>query len=753
MKAEETQDREQKRQENLVEARRLKAQGNHFQAEEKYKSCIRIRNNFTKKVMEAVKEEFDEERRVMIIWSPYEADAQLTKLCIDNLADAVVTEDSDVLVYSAAAHVAFPVLFKLDRRTGNCDMISMHFLLSMSLEDADKAVKNNNSFEIILRNFASRQARRKGFGVRLFVQSCVLCGCDYSSNTLEGVGLIGAFKLVREQAYRNDNVRFKHVLQSLPPKVRKKLDMAEYEERLAKSEAVFFYHMVKHIGGLVKPLLTPRVSGEDDVADSTDTQHFPFMKRFDDWSFLGSSKKNDYEITYDDDVHREKPRISAPKSVPNESKAIATVKTKPVHNPYSKVIKKKGDERRPLKERTENASIQKHQTETHLNRGDKSQKRKPDVNIYDYLKDMPDTRYVRRKFPFSKTRSHTSARRSDVSSHWRQEQKGETSRNKSVNSLARPTNLFSRFQYDLNSPTKERDENDRTKGQIQREKACQVECEDKHLSLPGQDHIVNPDRNLEEETPSDKISSQQNKQLLIDLTEFDDEQMSKIDDQVDQKKESGDVFEKYARNTKEEEASFSTIQFEQEAATSKYFQKSSDTRRVTLDSERSSLEDMTKLPGTSASEQEFDNGFNASSKTDDSDGVVDSPDFQRSQRSESVYSGEGYLPPRQHQGLVGFFPKTKKASPRLSSRAQMTSKPKKTGPLLAGFKRQQEFFSQITESGQSESRSYAYSSAQKPKRLRDLTSYFQPTVTTTKPHFNQLPMNTNQSDEDFLWNG
>ena len=160
LKADESQDRDQKRQQNLKEARSFKAQRQPYKAEEKYRGCIRIKLDFTKKVMDEVKTFFQGHRqysdRIFIVWSPHEADAQLTKLCLDKNADAVITEDSDVLVYSAAAHVAFAVLFKLDGNSGNCDRISMDFLLSPSIEELEKASKsnNNNTFEVLIRNFA-----------------------------------------------------------------------------------------------------------------------------------------------------------------------------------------------------------------------------------------------------------------------------------------------------------------------------------------------------------------------------------------------------------------------------------------------------------------------------------------------------------------------------------------------------------------------------------------------------------------------
>jgi exonuclease-1 len=187
LKANESADREERRQQNLREARAFKQGGLRHKAEEKYKMCIKIRDELTLAVMDVVANRFRNDKRVKVIWSPYEADAQLAKLCQDQIAHAVVTEDSDVLVYAAAVRVPFPVLFKLDRRNGCCDVISMDWLLSAPTSPANG--KPKTALEGLLLNFASREARRSGFGVRLFVQGCVLAGCDYAPNTLPGVGL------------------------------------------------------------------------------------------------------------------------------------------------------------------------------------------------------------------------------------------------------------------------------------------------------------------------------------------------------------------------------------------------------------------------------------------------------------------------------------------------------------------------------------------------------------------------------------
>ena len=87
-----TEERERRRLKNLQEARSLAANGLTGQAEDKYKACIKIRDNFAARVMDQVAREFSGDRRVRFVWSPYEADAQLAQLCVEGRADAVITE-------------------------------------------------------------------------------------------------------------------------------------------------------------------------------------------------------------------------------------------------------------------------------------------------------------------------------------------------------------------------------------------------------------------------------------------------------------------------------------------------------------------------------------------------------------------------------------------------------------------------------------------------------------------------------------
>ncbi|KAG7364764.1 XPG domain containing protein [Nitzschia inconspicua] len=730
LKADETHDREQKRQENLDEARRLKAQGQQYQAEEKYKSCIRVRADFTKEVMSAVEKHFhqEKEKRVVVIWSPYEADAQLTKLCIDKLADVVITEDSDVLVYSAAAHVVFPVLFKLDRHSGTCDSISMDFLLSMKPEDEDKVVKSNNNFECIMQNFAVRQSKRKGFGVRLFVQGCVLGGCDYSINTLEGVGLVNAFKLVRDNAYRNDNVRFQKILQSLPSKVKKKMNVEDYEERLAKSEAVFFYHYVKHIGGDVKPLLTPRISGEDDVEDRERTQHFPFLQRFNNnWAFLGerSSSQHQDPIIGKDSSLKETSVVESIKHKPKTILPIQSSKAKSVFNPYSRA--KRGNQRRPLEERKGNVPSDENKSEAFPHHRGKSTKH--DFNIFKYLQDMPDPRYAKRKFLVARAHSRSSSRSNGTSRYFRHEiltkdEEPTTQRTAHPQSLSNP---FYRFQYRTSSPCEDGDKNlDRPTNPLTQEKNV-LDEQDESLCAKGQTIYTPFHGTLNPSAPTEMSLPSEEQPMPTDITKSDEKQSASTENSAWQEKDGRELVNEHHK-VGEDAVSMSMVDFHPDSPRRKYFNKSDEARRVTLDSEVSTLD----VPAKEDVWEDAETPCRIFSTED----VVDSPEYRS---------------PEQPNDIPGFFPLAKKASLGKSRKPSISKDP---GPLLAGFKRQQEFFNQINDLGLTEAQTFAYSSAQKPKRLRDLTSYFQPAVKTTRPHFfNQLPMNTNQSDEDFLWNG
>ncbi len=169
----------------------------------------------------------------------------------------------------------------------------MDWLLSYDEAKAPPSPKATSALETLLRNLAARQSRRPGLGVRLFVQGCVLAGCDYAPNKLTGVGLVNAFKHIRDNAFRNDSVRFAKVLEAMPRKHKLNIDTNHYEMILAKSEAVFYYHLVRYPNKSVKPLCEPQRLEPEKDAPHCFKHHSPQMARFgEDWSFLGESQQH-----------------------------------------------------------------------------------------------------------------------------------------------------------------------------------------------------------------------------------------------------------------------------------------------------------------------------------------------------------------------------------------------------------------------------------------------------------------------------
>mmetsp|Transcript_26107 Transcript_26107/g.54479 ORF Transcript_26107/g.54479 Transcript_26107/m.54479 type:complete len:1090 (-) Transcript_26107:173-3442(-) len=428
-------EREARRRANLREARRLVACGRRNEASEKYRSCVKGNEEMARVVAGVVEAKYGRDEsgtdgnvRVKCVWSPYEADAQLAKLCVDGWAHAVVTEDSDVLVYSAVTRKPFPIIYKLDRKNGACDVVTMDWLVnptflaalnanggpessrssrrrrrreigrdsdhrnnsSRSVEDEkrdgeeadgddNEAEKERHCCEVeyddlglapirralplptsssggggksggrgkrrgsggssdgnaggnallsCLRAFANKEVSSPGAGVRLFVQACVLSGCDYVPNRLSKVGPVTAFKLVKEASHRDPAVRFERVLKSLPAGSKLIAEVSanrsddggedddgeedeedflsppdsdrdakqKYEELLSKSQAVFYYHLAKEISsGEIVPLVAhnssskSRNDGDGNRSLEADEGLRPCVDRFEEGlSFVGS---------------------------------------------------------------------------------------------------------------------------------------------------------------------------------------------------------------------------------------------------------------------------------------------------------------------------------------------------------------------------------------------------------------------------------------------------------------------------------
>ncbi|KAG7448470.1 PIN domain-like protein [Guyanagaster necrorhizus] len=161
--------RKQKREENLALGKALAAKGKHSQAREFYVKCVDVTPQMAFQVIKALRAE-----NVKYTVAPYEADAQMAYLERTGYVDAIVTEDSDMLVFGCKN-----VLFKLDTVANTVVSISRSDFASVTASGLD-------SHGISLVGWSDAQFRAMA----------ILSGCDYLPN-IPGIGLKTACSLLR----------------------------------------------------------------------------------------------------------------------------------------------------------------------------------------------------------------------------------------------------------------------------------------------------------------------------------------------------------------------------------------------------------------------------------------------------------------------------------------------------------------------------------------------------------------------------
>ena len=194
---------------------------------------------------------------ITVIVSPYEADAQLAYLCNLGMCKAVLTEDSDLITYSAICGTPFPILYKFES-SGMVQAVSLRTLnirdnkeeptlppssdpiplesATVTHTDAHESEAGRTMFISSLQRYFSGPRRR-----RLLVQLCVLAGCDYC-DPIEGVSLLYAMQLCILYKDSSDDSRLVHIVRHLENagySIR-----SGYLERAIRVEALFYYHPV-----------------------------------------------------------------------------------------------------------------------------------------------------------------------------------------------------------------------------------------------------------------------------------------------------------------------------------------------------------------------------------------------------------------------------------------------------------------------------------------------------------------------------
>lgn len=235
LKAETNAARREGRAEKIAMARRLVEQSRKEagatreatlgRADRLFQEAIRLTDEMTKTAIAAV----SQMEGVTISVAPYEADSQLAYLCRTGKAQGVITEDSDILVYSVASKCPFPVLYKMDE-LGRAQKYRMDSsVLGRDASDIDSP-------------FLKRMALLSGDdSPRLFVQMCVLAGCDYLENC-KNIALVKASQLVLKFRLVSADSRLRAVVRDINRRRgSEQLVPDSYITRAMQAECLFFY--------------------------------------------------------------------------------------------------------------------------------------------------------------------------------------------------------------------------------------------------------------------------------------------------------------------------------------------------------------------------------------------------------------------------------------------------------------------------------------------------------------------------------
>lgn len=236
--------------------------GRHDEARNHLRRCVDITHEMALALIRECRA-----KNVDCIVAPYEADGQLAYLNAIGVADYIITEDSDLILFGCKK-----ILFKLDL-TGSClfvDATKLHLAMGCTAER---------------------------FTFEKFRFMCIMSGCDYL-DSLPGIGLAKSCKFV----LKTEEEDLKRALTKIPVYLNMRhLEVTEeYKESFMRANATF-QHMIVFDPKLRKlvHLSDPEAVGTDSKYCSNAGEFFdaamafqmalgnidPFtLKKLDDWS-------------------------------------------------------------------------------------------------------------------------------------------------------------------------------------------------------------------------------------------------------------------------------------------------------------------------------------------------------------------------------------------------------------------------------------------------------------------------------------
>ncbi|KAL0575211.1 hypothetical protein V5O48_006750 [Marasmius crinis-equi] len=227
-------ERKQRREDHVARGNMFAAQGRHNQARECYTKAVDVTPQMAFQLIKALRAE-----GVKYIVAPYEADAQLAFLEKEGIVSAILTEDSDLLVFGCKN-----VLFKLDTNART--------VVSIAKKDFTSVSPSADSSSISLVGWSEKQFR----------EMAILSGCDYLPS-IPGVGLKTACGMLRRWKTPEQVVR------SIMLEGKKSVPKG-YLQQFRLAEKCFLYQRVYHpkLEQLVHLNEIPNEEEWDEIADS-----------------------------------------------------------------------------------------------------------------------------------------------------------------------------------------------------------------------------------------------------------------------------------------------------------------------------------------------------------------------------------------------------------------------------------------------------------------------------------------------------
>ncbi|CAI5444948.1 unnamed protein product [Caenorhabditis angaria] len=205
--------RRETRDANIQSAEILLAKGLEREARDKF----RIATKISPEIVENAIRFFRNRENVDIVVAPYEADAELAYLMKSKLVDALITEDSDLIVFGCEK-----IYFKWQIANGECTVYERQ-----NLSKCFTGELSGDKFDFIK-----------------FRRICILSGCDYIPAGLPGVGLSKATNFFQKTSITDLPTLLKRIPSYLNAPKLKSLITSEFIENFDRAEKTFKYQIV-----------------------------------------------------------------------------------------------------------------------------------------------------------------------------------------------------------------------------------------------------------------------------------------------------------------------------------------------------------------------------------------------------------------------------------------------------------------------------------------------------------------------------